>query len=300
MSSQTKLQSIAVIQSTVGDHQPFKIVGPQMIKAVQYSLLIILSATMLIPFLWMLGTSLKTQEYILETPPQLIPDPISTDSYTDLLDLMPMGRMFMNSIVVAVLGTAGQVLVSAMAAYAFSRLRWRGRDSVFLLYLATLMVPAQVTLIPQFILVRELGWVNSYQGLILPMMFSAFGTFLLRLFFLGIPRDLEEAAFLDGANHLTIFWRIILPLSKPALMTLTVFSFMGLWNSYLYPLFVARQEEFMTLPVGLATLQAGDRALTQWNLVMAGAVISVIPILIVYLLAQKSFVRGVTMSGIKG
>ena len=269
-------------------------------RLVQYSLLIILAATMLIPFLWMLGSSLKTQEYILETPPQLIPDPVSTSSYSDLFDLMPMGRMFMNSVLVAVIGTAGQVLISAMAAYAFSRLHWPGRDTVFLLYLATLMVPTQVTLIPQFILVRELGWVNSYQGLILPGMFSAFGTFLLRQFFLSIPRDLEEAAFIDGANHLTIFLRIILPLSKPALGTLAVFSFMGLWNSYLYPLFVARQEDFMTLPVGLAALQSGPRALTQWNLVMAGAVISVIPILIVYLLAQKSFVRGVTMSGIKG
>lgn len=271
-----------------------------MLRWGQYGLLILLAATMLIPFLWMLGTSLKTKEYILQTPPQLIPDPISTDSYSELFDLMPMSRMFFNSVLVAVLGTTGQVLVSAMAAYAFSRLRWRGRDTVFVLYLATLMVPAQVTLIPQFILVRELGWVNSYQGLVLPGMFSAFGTFLLRQFFLSLPRDLEEAAFIDGANHLTIFWRIILPLSKPALGTLTVFSFMGLWNSYLYPLFVARREDFMTLPVGLATLQAGDRALTQWNLVMAGAVISVIPILIVYLLAQKSFVRGVTMSGIKG
>lgn len=270
------------------------------LKVLQYVLLMLLAATMLIPFLWMLGTSLKTQEYILQTPPQLIPDPVSVQSYTDLFDLMPMGRMFLNSVIVAVVGTAGQILVSGMAAYAFSRLTWRGRDTIFLLYLATLMVPAQVTLIPQFILVRELGWVNSYQGLILPMMFTAFGTFLLRQFFLSIPKDLEDAAFIDGANHFTVFWRIILPLSKPALGTLAVFSFMGLWNSYLYPLFVAREEAFMTLPVGLATLQSGPRALTQWNLVMAGAVISVIPILIVYLLAQKSFVRGVTLTGIKG
>lgn len=274
--------------------------GKSSLRLVQYGLLVILAATMLIPFLWMFGTSLKTQEYILETPPQLIPNPVSTASYTDLFDLMPIGRMFVNSVVVAVVGTAGQVLISAMAAYAFSRLRWRGREAVFVLYLATLMVPAQVTLIPQFILIRELGWVNSYQALILPGMFSAFGTFLLRQFFLSIPRDLEEAAFIDGANHFVIFWRIMLPLSKPALGTLAVFSFMGLWNSYLYPLFVARQEAFMTLPVGLAALQSGPRALTQWNLVMAGAVISVIPILIVYLFAQKSFVRGITMSGIKG
>jgi multiple sugar transport system permease protein len=271
-----------------------------LMRLLQYTLLILLALSMIIPFAWMFGTSLKTKEYILQTPPQLIPDPASLESYTELFDLMPIARMFRNSMLVASVGTVGQVLVSAMAAYAFGRLQWRWREPVFLIYLATMMVPTQVTLIPQFILIRELGWVNSYQALILPGMFSAFGTFLLRQFFLSLPRDLEEAAMIDGANHLTIFWRIILPLSKPALGTLAVFSFMGYWNSYLLPLFVARQEDFMTLPVGLAALQGGPRALTQWNLVMAGAVITVLPILVVYLFAQKSFVRGVTLSGIKG
>ena len=269
-------------------------------QSLLYVVLILLALMMIIPFIWMLGTSLKTQEYILKTPPQIIPDPVNFASYSDLVDLMPVGRMFMNSLLVALVGTAGQVLVSAMAAYAFARMQWRGRNMFFMLYLATMMVPSQVTLIPQFILIRQLGWVNSYQGLILPGIFSAFGTFLLRQFFLGLPRELEEAAVIDGANHLTIFWRIILPLSKPALGTLSVFSFMALWNSYLWPLFVARQELYMTLPVGLAALQGGPRALTQWNLVMGGAVITVLPILTVYLFAQKAFVQGVNMSGIKG
>ncbi|NJL94932.1 MAG: carbohydrate ABC transporter permease [Anaerolineae bacterium] len=270
------------------------------LSLLQYALLLALALVMLIPFAWMLGTSLKTQEYILRTPPQLIPDPASTASYSQLLETMPIERMFFNSLLVAVVGTLGQVLVSAMAAYAFSRLHWKGRDAVFLLYLATMMVPTQVTLIPQFILIRELEWVNSYQALILPATFSAFGTFLLRQFFLTLPREIEEAAYLDGATAFTIFWRIILPLSGPALGTLAVFSFMGLWNSYLWPLFVAREEAYMTLPVGLAALQSGPRALTQWNLVMAGAVITVLPMLLVYLIAQRSFVRGVATSGIKG
>ena len=145
---------------------------------------------------------------------------------------------------------------------------------------------------------RYLGWINSYQGLIAPGIFTAFGTFLLRQFFLTLPRDLEEAAFIDGATHLTVFLRIILPLARPALATLAVFAFMGSWNSFLWPLFIVRNEELMTLPVGLATLHG--RWLTQWNLVMAGSVITVIPMLIIYLFAQRYFVRGVVLSGVKG
>ena len=265
-----------------------------------YALLTLLALIMIVPFVWMFATSLKTREYILETPLRLIPDPASFDSYRELYDLIPLKKMLMNSIIVAVVGTSGQVVVSAMAAYAFARMQWPGRNALFTLYLATMMVPSQVTLIPLFILIRELGWPNTYQALIVPGLFSAFGTFLLRQHFLTLPRELEEAAFLDGANHFTIFWRVLLPLSKPAMATLGVFSFMGLWNAYLWPLFVARREDVMTLPVGLAVLQGGPRALTQWNLVMAGAVITVLPILAVFLLAQRWFVQGVVTSGIKG
>jgi len=265
-----------------------------------YLALTVLALIMLIPFAWMLSTSLKPAEYILRATPQFIPNPATTSSYTDLAKLIPVDRMLFNSAFVAIAGTMGQVVVSAMAAYAFARMQWRGREAVFVLYLLTMMVPRQVTLIPQFILIRQLGWVNSYQGLILPGLFSAFGVFLLRQSFLGMPRELEEAAFIDGANHLTVFWRIVLPSSRPALATLSVLSFMEYWNSYLWPLFVARQDMFMTLPVGLAKLQGGPRALTQWNMVMAGAVITVLPIVIMYLLAQKWFVRSVTLSGIKG
>jgi len=267
-------------------------------ELLHYALLILLALTMLTPFAWMVSTSLKTGEYVLRN--DFIPNPASLDSYRRLFDAMPVGRMFANSLFVTVTATFGQILFSAMAAYTFARMQWRGRNAVFAIYLATMMVPFQVVVIPQFVLVSKLGWVNSYQALILPSLFSAFATFLIRQSFLTIPRDLEEAAVMDGANHLTIFWRIMLPLSKPVLATLTVFSFMGLWNSYLWPLFVARQEKYMTLPVGLATLQGSNQTLTEWNLVMAGAVITVLPILVVYLVAQKSFVQGVVLSGIKG
>ena len=265
-----------------------------------YGVMALLVLVMVMPFAWMLSTSLKAQAYILETPPRLLPDPLTFESYFQLAERIDLTRTFFNSLFVAVVGTAGQILISAMAAFAFSRLQWRGRNVVFVLYLATMMVPSVVMVIPQFILVRSLGWVNSYAALIVPGLFSAFGTFLLRQSFLTLPRDFEEAAIVDGANYLTIFWRIILPLSQPALATLAVFSFMGLWNAYLWPLFVARQEAVMTLPVALAALQAGPRALTEWNMVMAGAVVTVLPILLIYLLAQRWFVQGVVSSGLKG
>ena len=266
----------------------------------QYSVMIGLVAIMVLPFLWMLSTSLKPQQYILQATPQLIPNPLTFESYTQLVERTNLFRTAFNSAFVAVISTVGQLIIAAMAAYAFSRMRWRGRDTVFVLYLATLMIPAVVLVIPQFILVRSLGWMNTYTALIVPGLFSAFGVFLLRQAFRGLPKDFEEAAFVDGANHFVIFWRIMLPLVQPSLATLAVFSFMASWNAYLWPLFVARREAVMTLPVALATLQAGPRALTEWNMVMAGSVVAVLPILLVYLVAQRWFVSGIISGGIKG
>lgn len=295
----TRVDSRFSVRTISAPRVKLSAVGTFLLRAVQYGLLILLALIMLTPFLWMFSTSLKTDEYVLQSKPQLIPNPITFDSYIELFEIMPVGRMLLNSIIVSVVGTTGQVLMAAMAAYAFARMQWRGRQGLFLLYLATMMIPSQVTIIPLFILVRRLGWMNTYQALIVPSLFSAFATFLLRQSFLTIPRDLEEAAFIDGGNHFTVFRRIILPLSGPVLATLSVFGFMALWNSYLWPLFVARVPEIMTLPVGLATLQGSNQSLTEWNLVMAGAVITVLPILVVYLLAQKWFVQGVVLSGIK-
>ncbi len=268
--------------------------------APQYVIMALIIIVMVLPFAWMLSTSLKAQEYILQTTPQLIPDPLTFESYARLSERIDLPRTAFNSMFVAVVGTLGQLLISAMAAFAFSRMHWRGRDLVFVLYLATMMIPSVVLVIPQFILVRSLGWMNSYAALIVPALFSAFGTFLLRQAFLQLPKDFEEAAFVDGANYFTIFWRILLPLTTPALATLAIFSFMGQWNAYLYPLFVARRADVMTLPIALATLQGAPRALTEWNIVMAGAVVAVLPVLLVYLVAQRWFVRGVISSGVKG
>jgi multiple sugar transport system permease protein len=275
---------------------PSKVFG----AVLTYIPMVLLVFAMVVPFLVMLTTSLKPQAFVLEARPNLLPTEISFDAYAELARRVDLTRAFFNSFFVAGLGTLGQVLVSSMAAFAFARMQWKGRNVVFLLYLATMMIPGIVLVIPQFILVRSLGWINSYAALILPSLFSAFGTFLMRQSFLGLPKDFEEAAFVDGANYFTIFWRIVLPLSGPALATLGVFSFMGQWNSYLWPLFVARRDDVMTLPVALAFLQGETRGVTEWNIVMAGSVVAVLPILIAYILAQRWFVRGVVVSGIKG
>lgn len=268
------------------------------VRAVLYLLLILGALVMIIPFAWMISTSLKSGEYVLSMPPQFIPNPATLDSYTRIFELYPIGRMLFNSLFVAVMTTLGQLVTCSMAAYAFARMKFRGHNLVFMLYLATLMVPFQVTITPLFILMRIFGWINTYQGLILPGVFSAFGTFMLRQAFITIPLEYEEAAYMDGASPLTIFLQIILPLSKPALATLSVFAFMGSWNSFLWPLFIVREQTLMTLPVGLATLQG--RWLTEWNLVMAGTVITVLPMLLLYLFAQKYLVQGYVMSGLKG
>jgi len=268
------------------------------VKAVLYLLVVLGALVMIIPFAWMISTSLKSGEYVLSMPPQFIPNPVTLDSYKRIFELYPIGRMLFNSLFVAVMTTLGQLVTCSMAAYAFARMKFRGHNLVFMLYLATLMVPFQVTITPLFILMRIFGWFNTYQGLILPGVFSAFGTFMLRQAFITIPLEYEEAAYMDGASPLTIFLQIILPLSTPTLATLSVFAFMGSWNAFLWPLFIVREQSMMTLPVGLATLQG--RWLTEWNLVMAGTVITVLPMLLMYLFAQKSLVQGYVMSGLKG
>jgi multiple sugar transport system permease protein len=263
-----------------------------------YAALITVAAVMLFPFAWMISTSLTSDAQLFVTPPQLIPSPAVPQNYAKVTDAFPIGAFLRNSLIVSAISTVLQLLTSAMAAYAFARLTFRGRDLLFLVYLATLMVPLQVIIVPLFIEMRFLGFVNTYPGLILPGIASAFGTFLLRQAFLSLPREIEEAAFLDGAGHFTVFRRIVLPLSGPALAAFGIFAFMASWNSFLWPLVVTSSLDLATLPVGLSNLQG--RYSTAWNLVMAGATISVIPIVVVYLVAQRHVVKGVALSGVKG
>lgn len=256
------------------------------------------AVVMLFPFAWMVATSLTADANLFATPPQLIPDPLVADSYRRLLGDLPLGRWMVNSVGVAVVVTVLQVLTSAMAAYGFTRFTFRGREALFGLYLATLMVPMQVLLVPLFVQMRTLGLVDTYPALVLPLIAAPFGVFLLRQALLTLPRELEEAAFVDGANHWKVFTRIVLPNAKPALATFAVFAFMASWNSFLWPLVIISSESMMTLPLGLATLQG--RFTTAWNLVMAGSTLSVLPIVAVYLVAQRYVVQGVTMTGLKG
>lgn len=263
-----------------------------------YIALTVGAVAMVFPFVWMVSTSLTADTQLFVTPPQLIPDPVRPENYSRVFDTFPIGRFVLNSAIVAIVSTALQLLTSAMGAYAFARIKFPGRDALFLVYLATLMIPMQVLVVPLFIEMRLLGQINSYGGLILPGIASAFGTFLLRQYFLTLPLELEEAALMDGASRWTIFLRIALPLSGPALATFGIFAFMASWNAFLWPLLVVSETDLMTLPVGLSNLHG--RYVTEWNLVLAGATISVIPIVVVYLAAQRYVVRGIALSGLKG
>jgi multiple sugar transport system permease protein len=267
-------------------------------RSLLYAFLFAGAAAMLFPFLWMVSTSLKQDLALFATPPQLIPKPFAPENYSKVAHVFPIWRFLFNSAIVAFFSTTLQVLTSAMAAYGFTRFKFRGSNALFLVYLATLMVPFQVIVVPLFVEMRYLHLVDSYPALILPTIASAFGTFLLRQALMQLPRELEEAAFVDGAGHLTVFFKIVLPLTKPALATFGILAFMSSWNSFLWPFVVTNSQNLMTLPVGLANLQG--QYLTAWNLVMAGTTISVVPIILVYLFAQRHIVRGFVLSGVKG
>ncbi|HVC81571.1 MAG TPA: carbohydrate ABC transporter permease [Chloroflexota bacterium] len=248
-----------------------------------------------LPFIYMVVSSVETNEQIGALTPQFIPNPIQWDNYATVWQQLPVGRFFVNSLIVAGAITVGQVITASMAAYAFSRLRFPGRSLLFAGYLATLIIPFQVTLIPNYILIHYLGWNNTYQGLIAPFISSVFSTFLLRQFFLGIPNDLEEAALLDGAGHWIIYSRVIMPLARPALAAVVIFAFLGSWNNFLWPLVVIDSESLKTLPLGIVEFE-GEYTI-QWNLLMAGASLSLLPVLAVYLAAQRWIVEGITLTG---
>ena len=268
--------------------------------AVVTLLVLIGAVAMVTPFIWAITTSLKARGAMLIVPPEFLPAQPTLDAYSTVINRFPFIRVFGNSILVAVATTAGQLILCSMAGYAFARFEFRGRNVLFLMYLATLMVPFAVIITPLFIIVTKLGWTDSYVGLVVPVMFSAFGTFFMRQFFQTIPRELEEAATIDGAGTIATFWRIIMPITTPALATLAVLCFMGSWNSFLWPLLIVNDRELMTLPVALSALQGIYPGQTQWNIVMAGTVMATIPTLIVFLLAQRWVIEGVAGSGIKG
>ncbi|MDF2646276.1 MULTISPECIES: carbohydrate ABC transporter permease [unclassified Paenibacillus] len=261
-------------------------------------ILIVAAVVLMFPFVWMLSGSFKDNLEVVRMPPNLIPDTFKFSNYVEITKYFPIYRFLGNSVGVSIVTTAAQIVVCAMAAFVFAKIPFRGRETLFVLYLITMMIPMQVTMTPLFIVFQKLHLTNTYLGLILPGIFSAYGTFLLRQHIMTIPDPLIEAARMDGASYLRVFVSIILPLSKPALATLAIFAFMASWNNFLWPLIITSDKELMTLPIGLSKLQG--RWATEWNILMAGNVISFIPIFIVFLFASKYFIKGMTMSGVKG
>lgn len=251
---------------------------------------------MLAPFLVMLIVSLWPNEAFLARRFPL--DQITLANYREAFRVIPLGRYFLNSTIVTVTATVLQILISSLAAFAFARLRFRGREGLFLLYLATLMIPAQVTLIPNFLIIRSLGWYDTYLALIVPALFSALSTFLMRQYYRSIPLDLDEAARMDGASSLRIWWQVIVPLSRPVMAALAVFTFQATWNDFLWPLVVTGSELMRTIPIGLSYF-VGQYS-TAWHLLMAGSVIALLPVLLIYVFAQKTFVQGITLTGMGG
>jgi ABC-type glycerol-3-phosphate transport system permease component len=266
---------------------------------VRYALLAGVAGLMLGPFLWMVSTSMKGQAEVFHTPPEWLPTRWDLQNYRTIMEVLPFGRMIFNSLTIAVCATIGQVSSCALAAYAFARMQFRGKTALYFVLLATMMIPPQVTMIPVFLIMKALGWIDTLTALIVPAFFGgAFGTFLLRQFFATIPAELEDAARIDGCGRFRIFWQIILPLSKPALVTLALFTFMAYWNDLLGPVIYLSSLGKATLTIGLASLQSGPMT-TRYELLMAGSVLSVLPILFLLIVGQRWFVRGVATTGLK-
>ena len=263
-----------------------------------YLVLVIGLVAMIAPFLWMLSTSFKSTKAIFRFPPDWIPAQPTLAHYQKLFETLDFLTPFKNTVIVAVSITFLSLLICSMAGYAFAKFRFPGRDKLFIGLLGTLMVPGQITMIPVFLLLNKLRLLNSYLGLILPGLASAFSIFFMRQFIRTIPDELLEAARIDGASERYIFFKIVLPLCKPALATLGIFNFTGSWNSFLWPLIIASSEKMYTLPVAIANL--GGQYQTDYGLQMAGAVVVIVPIIIVFLFAQKYFIKGITLSGLKG
>ena len=280
-----------------------------------HALLVVLAVTMLVPFTWMLLASIKpleeveqinplpswwTWKLIKESPWTVVSTTVhqARENYLGVFKEVPFGRYYFNSLFVAGWVTFLQCLTSSMAAYAFSRLHWRGRDHVFRLYLATLMIPGVVTMIPNYTLMVKLHLLDSYAGLIVPAAFSAFGTFLLRQFMLTIPPSLDEAAAIDGASHWQVFWDVILPLARPGLITLGIFTFLGNYGSFFWPLILIKSEHLRTLPIGMLYFDTNYGR--QTNLIMAATVMNIVPLIILFIVSQKFIVKGIQLGAVKG
>lgn len=277
-------------------------------KVIVTTIMIVVAALFLIPFLWMISTSLKPDlKAVFQFPPQWIPNPPAFGNYIKVWQSAPFGRYLLNSIVVAVAGTAFQLINACLAAYVFARIKFPGRNLFFILFLAVLMIPSQVIVVPNYIILSRLPdpftgehMLNSYWALILPFIASAYGTFMIRQAFMTIPNDLVDAAVVDGANHLGILRNVMLPLTKPMLITFGLLAFNWRWNDYFWPLIMTNSVAMRTLPVGVVAMRAGAEGGTNWHYIMAATVLVIAPIVLLFSVAQRYFVEGIAYSGLKG
>ncbi len=263
-------------------------------------LLVVFALFFIIPFLWIISTSLKGNTQIFSFPPQWIPEKFHWENYVDVFNRMPFLVYLKNSVFISAVSIIGTLLSSSLVAYAFACLKWPGRDALFIVVLATMMLPMQVTMIPLFVLFKELGWLNTFKPLTIPAFFgvSAFNIFLLRQFFLTIPRDLLDSARIDGCSELRIYWNIVLPLAKPALATVAILTFMLTWNDFVGPLIYLSDKMKGTLALGLGMFVG--QHVTEWALLMAASTLMMIPMILIFFFFQKYFIQGFTMSGLKG
>lgn len=271
--------------------------GARISRGALYVVLVLSSVLMVVPFYWTVSTSLKLEQFVFASPPQWWPTPFTLSHYYNVLTRIPFPRYFFNSVVVAGATTIGQVFLNTLAAYAFAKLPFPGRDRIFFLLLLGLMVPFQVNIIPLYRMMAIFHWLDSFAALIIPNLTSIFGIFLMRQFLASIPDELLDAARIDGASELGVFWRIVLPLSLPGIATLVIFTFMGAWNDFLWPRLVTSSETMFTLPVGLAQLQFKNTS--NWTTIMAGTTLVALPMIVVFLLMQRQFIEGMTAGAVK-
>lgn len=265
-------------------------------KALLYTILVLYAIVTMIPFLWALSSSFKTLEEIVSGSIRFIPEHFTLDNYKQIFieqELFP--RWFMNSVIIAVTVTILNLIFNSMAGYALARLHFRGKQTIFMIILAVLMIPAQVTMIPNYLILKQLGWLNSYQGMIVPAMINATFIFMMRQFFINFPKELEEAAALDGLSRIGTFFRIVLPLARPALAAQAIFVFMGSWNDFMRPLIILSDPNLFTLPLGLNSFKG--QYISYWNYIMAASMVFTMPVLVIYAFFNRYFIKGISFTG---
>jgi len=295
------MASVAASRARVGIQATRAHLGGWILDGALYVLMILIAVVAVFPLLWALSTSFKEQARVMSLPPQFIPRPFVAENYVEIFQIVPFHLFILNSLKVTLSILVLNLLACSMAGYSFARLRSPGRDAIFGVLLAALMVPGALSLIPRYMLYQQLGWLDTHLSIIVaPALASTFGTFLMRQFFLTLPKELEEAALIDGASYPRIFFQIMLPLAKPALAALAIFTFTTSWNEFLSPLVYLKSVDLLTLPAGLSFFGRSGTTPPAYNLLMAGSIVAMIPTVVVFLTFQRYFLRGIAVEGLKG